>query len=528
MARACPEFTFVCVDIEPRNCEALRSNAADLGLKNVEIYEGDQFALPEEARGGAGILAAEVIEHVAHPVTMIQQLWDHCGGNPYLVVTVPWGPWEALGDHRDEDLGHLHGFEDQDLIDIFGHLREFRITNIGSLQKTAMGEAVGNYVTSCILGELGKQAAEGADPGLGEINYERKHRTQAPRQSVALCMIVRNAEDMIAKAIKSAWKICDRIVIGLDDTTDDGTREVLLRLARKFGPLFEIRDIPTPLEIGFDEARNLTIADVPEDFILWLDADETLIGQERAWKYLRVNCSGGYSIFQHHVSMEPAGIIRTDKPTRIFRNDRGARFYGVVHEHPETKINHGMGFVTMCSDLNIHHPSYENDEARFGRFMRNYPLMQREKQKHPDRKLGHLLLLRDNSFLARDFKVGRLRGPELEIIDSETGQVLSPEPSVLIQYLINESTEMWEKIKGHGHPEMIMEAIQYWSLINDTAERGFIFRTHVIGAVPPGVDDVPPSPYEIFGRFSTREDALAILELLAGAVIAPVEEAMKE
>jgi len=62
--------------------------------------------------------------------------------------------------------------------------------------------------------------------------------------------------------------------------------------------------------------------------------------------------------------VDPGGTLKVDLPCRIFRNHRGIQFFGVVHEHPETALNEGPGFVNILSDVKIAHPSYLTDEIR--------------------------------------------------------------------------------------------------------------------------------------------------------------------
>ena len=82
-------------------------------------------------------------------------------------------------------------------------------------------------------------------------------------------------------------------------------------------------------------------------------------------------------------------------PIRLFRNHRDVRFFGFVHEHPETKINEGVGQSTILSDVNIAHDGYFTEEGRRGRFMRNINLMFKDRELYPERNLGKFLMIRD-------------------------------------------------------------------------------------------------------------------------------------
>ena len=93
--------------------------------------------------------------------------------------------------------------------------------------------------------------------------------------------------------------------------------------------------------------------------------------------------------------------MKTDLPSRFFRNNKGIKFFGVVHEHPELELNKGIGHATIMSDVSIAHYGYSTEEVRRKRFERNIGLLIRDRQKNPDRMLGKFLWLRDLSQMCR-------------------------------------------------------------------------------------------------------------------------------
>ena len=113
-----------------------------------------------------------------------------------------------------------------------------------------------------------------------------------PRQTVSFCAIVKNAARDLPRLLNSIQPWVDEIIIGVDETTSDFTREMLkIYQVKNRAPQLPVTwfEIPSPLEIGFDAARNLTIAEATKQWILWCDADEELICGERLPKYLRPN-----------------------------------------------------------------------------------------------------------------------------------------------------------------------------------------------------------------------------------------------
>jgi hypothetical protein len=160
-----------------------------------------------------------------------------------------------------------------------------------------------------------------------------------------------------------------------------------------------------PLECkmaGFETPRNESIEGAWGDWIWWIDDDEQLLNARNLPKYLRPNVMLGYAVKQHHISVEPAGPIRTDLPARLIRNRVGIKCYGKVHEHFELGINKGIGSATIVlPDIHIHHDGYLTEEIRRSRFERNLRLLECDRMAYPDRLLGiYLFEVRDNFHMA--------------------------------------------------------------------------------------------------------------------------------
>jgi glycosyltransferase involved in cell wall biosynthesis len=169
---------------------------------------------------------------------------------------------------------------------------------------------------------------------------------------------------------------------------------------------------------GFETPRNQSIAPARGDWILWLDCDEELCNPRAMIKYLRPNIFLGYSLPQHHHSVDPPEATKIDMPIRLFRRipdpeqrvgwfdldgwptfnpGYTCRFTGIVHEHPGLKplYTEGMFPTISISDAWISHRGYLTEVIRRSRFIRNWPLMAADRMKYPNRRLGDFLWLRD-------------------------------------------------------------------------------------------------------------------------------------
>ena len=269
--------------------------------------------------------------------------------------------------------------------------------------------------------------------------------------------------------------------------------------ARAFG-------IKSPITTGFGEARNATIERAAGDWILWIDDDEELIWPERLPKYLRANGYDAYAVKQHHYALEPGGIIKTDLPCRLFRNRRGFRFYGLVHEHPELGINQGAGHVLVLPDIAICHNGYVTEAVRRRRFERNLPLMRRDRAANPDRLLGKFLWIRDLSHLNR-FELER------------TGAV-----SPRMREQAEQAVALWRELIGRGEVRMAVDALPYYSECANLLTGGGIDYRVEIGAHWLGLGDVNGQPStSLAGQFMNTGDIRVLMSALADERLKPFE-----
>lgn len=413
------------VDIEESNIEKARAWALKDGVDDrTEFIVGTAEAIPSEKQFDL-ILVCEVLEHVKDPAQLIESLKAKLSPGGYILLTTPYGPWEAIGYREHKGWrAHLHHFERWDLFELFGSQPEYKLLAIPhSLD-------LGHHLVYFKAG--------GA--AVGDIDYRRKLTTQAPRETVSLCMIVKNGETTLGRTLEKASPLVDEILVQIDEQTDDET----LMVAEQF--VAKVSWAKSPMEIGFDAARNLSIAEATGDWILWLDSDELFERTENVFKYLRRSPLMGLGVPQHHFSEEPPGILKTDFPCRLFRNRRGIKFFGLVHEHPEAEINKGPGRVVLAQDFGIMHVGYSTEAIRRRRFERNWPLMQRDVKKYPDRTLGQFLWMRDLSHMCKYLR-------------ERTGGVVTPE----VRRFAEEAIRMWDTVLGTRNVRMISDGLQFYS-----------------------------------------------------------------
>ena len=510
-----PALNFIGVDIALSNIEKARQWALQDGVENVTFVHGridpdegriidyefegamravangdaDTLGRPALDVGFDAIIAAEVIEHVSDPDKHVDTLLDYMNAGGLKIITTPYGPWEAMG-YREHDpwRAHLWHFERADLHEMWGHCENFRIVCVPS-GASKEGEVIGSYVTTF---------NESHDARTEDIDYDRKFDELVPRETVSLCMIAKDCESTLKKCLDSVAEVVDEINIYIDPTTKDDTDIVAEKFSdeQPFWPVVNVRELSgTPLDIGFDAARNESIDEASGDWILWLDSDEFLSYPEHLPSYLVRNGLNGYGMKQHHFAVEPLGVMKTDYPIRLFRNHKGVQFYGVVHEHPEIVMNDGVGHAWLIPDIDIVHSGYTNEQIRRNRFKRNIGLMHRDREKYPERHLGKFLWIRDLS---------QMIGYEFE-----QGHGLQPHHLEMAK----EGLELWDDLIKAGQVRMLVDGVGFYSRLVQTLGKGFEFSFKLDTNRTPGqasADNVQT----ITGFFPDKETALKFVSAI--------------
>lgn len=146
-------------------------------------------------------------------------------------------------------------------------------------------------------------------------------------QTISLCMIVKNEEDVLARCLECVRDIADEIII-VDTGSTDRTREIAVQYTQK---VFDY-----PWRDDFAAARNESFSHATGDFILWLDADDVLREEDREnWKMLKATLDPSVDVVMapYHISFDESG-----KPTftyyreRLIHNGRGFFWEGQIHE----------------------------------------------------------------------------------------------------------------------------------------------------------------------------------------------------
>lgn len=489
LAKRFPTINFVGADLAQSNVDTARTWARDEHLTNTEWLRvrgsaadvHDIFTRPFDL-----VIAAEVIEHVGNPQEYIDALADNLADNGQMVITTPYGPWEAQG-YREHGYwrAHLHHFERADLHEMLGHHPNFKIVAAPAGQSKFLS-ALGSYITTF---------NKPAEPSR-QIDFKRKLAETMPDQTVSLCIIVKDGAVQLPRCLEKALPYVQEVIIGVDSSTTDDTWSVIEKIAAA-NPLvaFDVAMIEPALKIGFAEARNLTISKASCDWIMWLDSDEELVNGEHLVRYTRNNQYNAYAVRQHHFSQTPLGVVKTDLPCRLFRNGKSIKFFGAVHEHPEITMNEGLGAVALLPGASIIHYGYTDERTRRNRFARNITLLERDRAELPDRLLGKFLMLRDYAQMC-----------QYDMEDRKMNMTT-------FNYRVERGLQLWEELLVSGNTRLILDAVQFYSVLVDIKGDGFDFGFTVDASKLNGGAH-PEKQTPVSGKFLNRAHVDKLMKLI--------------
>ncbi|MDH6224397.1 glycosyltransferase [Streptomyces sp. MJP52] len=202
-----------------------------------------------------------------------------------------------------------------------------------------------------------------------------------PKQTICLCMIVKNESHVIERCLGSVRHLIDTWVIS-DTGSTDGTQDLIRRALD--GIPGELHEEPW-VDFGHNRTRNIRRARGRADYLLTLDADHVLrqdapLPRLTATSYmLRYDTPGTQHRFKH-----------------LMRGDLAWRYEGVTHEYPRTDEPD-----VQCNLDALVIEDHADGGCRDDKFARDARLLRRELERDPsntrtvfylantERDLGH-------------------------------------------------------------------------------------------------------------------------------------------
>lgn len=161
---------------------------------------------------------------------------------------------------------------------------------------------------------------------------------------ISLCMIVRDEEKSLGRCLSSVGDIADEIII-IDTGSTDGTKEI----ARSFGAkLYDFAWVN-----DFAAARNYSFRKAGKDYIVWLDADDILLPEDREqfMQLKRILPAGIDSVaMKYNVGFDGEGRAVTSlRRNRLVKRSCNFEWIGAVHEYLDIPAN------ILLSDIAVTH-----------------------------------------------------------------------------------------------------------------------------------------------------------------------------
>lgn len=174
--------------------------------------------------------------------------------------------------------------------------------------------------------------------------------------SISLCMIVKDEESVLKRCLKSIKDIVDEIII-VDTGSKDRTKEIAKEFTNK---IYDYEWVD-----NFSRARNFSFSKATKEYILWLDADDVILDEDKK-KFIKMkeNMSNDIDVvmMKYNTSFDENGnVIFSYYRERLIKNIHKDMWNGYVHEAivPFGKIEYSNIAVThkkikkSYSDRNI-------------------------------------------------------------------------------------------------------------------------------------------------------------------------------
>jgi GT2 family glycosyltransferase/glycosyltransferase involved in cell wall biosynthesis len=163
-------------------------------------------------------------------------------------------------------------------------------------------------------------------------------------------MIMKDEEDELPIVIASAAGLADEIVI-----YDTGSTDRSVALARELGATV----IEGYWDDDFSRARNEALEHCVGEWILWLDADESINGDKAAFRtrLARDRTFDAYAVSIESLEGGGLGGRMAFPAARVFRRER-CHWHGPLHEQISWREGDRFPPTSNCSELRILHRGY--------------------------------------------------------------------------------------------------------------------------------------------------------------------------
>lgn len=214
------------------------------------------------------------------------------------------------------------------------------------------------------------------------------------KPTLSLCMIVKDEEKLLASCLNSVKDVVNQMVI-----VDTGSMDDTINIAKDFGA--EVYKFPWTDH--FAEARNESIKYATGDWILWMDADETLDPESISELTDRIkerNKNVFCSIRITSRNKYENKVIYSEAH-RLFPNGLGIHFENRIHEQISRSAKNA-GLQEVITGIHIIHEGYNLTEEEYHKkLLRNLPLLKKMADENKHDSYAHYTLAQNYSGLKK-------------------------------------------------------------------------------------------------------------------------------
>lgn len=213
--------------------------------------------------------------------------------------------------------------------------------------------------------------------------------------TVSLCMIVKNEEEFLDDCLASVQGAVDEICI-----VDTGSTDRTVEIARKYGARIDFMEWTG----DFATARNRSIDMATGDWILVLDADETITteSKDEIRRVSRNKANSGYACIIENLLGDKIGDGKQMAMIfRFFQNRPDMRYEGIIHEQMLPSAQR-TGLPNDSSGIRIIHRGYlkKTVEDR-NKNERNLKILIEQEKQEPENPYCHFNLGQTYKMLGR-------------------------------------------------------------------------------------------------------------------------------
>ncbi len=181
---------------------------------------------------------------------------------------------------------------------------------------------------------------------------------------VSVCMIVKNEQSCLAEALSSVTELADEVIV-----YDTGSTDATQAIARAHGA----RVIEGEWREDFAWARNQTLNYAAGTWILWIDADERVVGDLAGLRLRLEDPLAPYEAYSVRIENETGGGLSLTHhfANRLFRR-KDCYWRGAIHETVWYRDNLRSAYSVLEPEIHLRHIGYLDSEmARKSKAERN-------------------------------------------------------------------------------------------------------------------------------------------------------------